>query len=81
VHTGEAIVGNIGADQHLHYTAIGDTVNVAARLQSAALAGGIICSAATLAAAGPGLHATPLGLLTVKGWKQPIEAYAVEGMD
>jgi len=81
VHTGEAIVGNIGADQHLHYTAIGDTVNVAARLQSAAPAGGIICSAATLAAAGPGLHATPLGLLTVKGRKQPVEGYAVEGMD
>lgn len=81
VHTGEAIVGNIGADQHLHYTAIGDTVNVAARLQSAAPAGGIFCSAATLAAAGPGLHATPLGLLTVKGRKQPVEGYAVEGMD
>lgn len=81
VHTGQAIVGNLGSDKYLHYTAIGDTVNVAARLQSAAPAGGIICSAVTLDAAGPGVRATPLGALTVKGRKGVVEAYAVEGLE
>ena len=78
VHTGEAVVGNLGSDEYLHYTAIGDTVNVAARLQSAAPAGGIVCSAVTLAAAGPGVRATALGPLAAKGRKAPIEAFALE---
>ncbi len=81
LHTGEAIVGNLGSEQYQCYTAIGDTVNVAARLQSAAPAGGIICSAAVLKAAGAGLRASPLGQLTVKGRKTPVEAYAIEGID
>ncbi len=81
LHTGVAVVGNLGSEQYLHYTAIGDTVNVAARLQSAAPAGGIVCSAALLKAAGEGVRATPLGPLTVKGRKNPIEAYAIEGIE
>lgn len=80
VHTGEAVVGNLGSEQYMHYTAIGDTVNVAARLQSGAAAGEVICSAATLAAAGEGVVATPLGALTVKGRKNPVEAYRVEAI-
>ena len=52
VHTGPAVVGNLGSDQLMNYTAVGDTVNVAARLQSGAGAGDLVCSAATLAAAG-----------------------------
>ncbi len=81
LHTGEAVVGNLGSDQYMHYTAIGDTVNVAARLQSAAPAGGIICSAALLTAAGDGIRATPLGDLTVKGRKHAVTAFAVDGID
>jgi PAS domain S-box-containing protein len=81
LHTGEAVVGNLGSDQYMHYTAIGDTVNVAARLQSAAPAGGIVCSAALLEAAGEGIQATPLGDLTVKGRKQAITAFAIDGID
>lgn len=81
VHTGEAVVGNLGSEHYMNYTAIGDTVNVAARLQSAAASGEVICSAGALAAVGEGVHATPLGALAVKGRKSPVEAYRVEGMD
>ena len=81
LHTGEAVVGNLGSERYLHYTAIGDTVNVAARLQSAAPAGGIVCSATLLQAAGEGFQARPLGPLLVKGRKQAVEAFAIDGIE
>lgn len=80
VHTGEAMVGNLGSDRYQNFTAIGDTVNVAARLQSQARAGEVICSAAALTAAGTGVRATPLGALELKGRRTPVEAYRVDGM-
>jgi len=80
VHVGEAMVGNLGSEEYQNFTAIGDTVNIAARLQSQAKAGEVICSAAALAQAGPGVLATPLGALELKGRKSPVEAYRVEGL-
>lgn len=81
VHTGEAVVGNLGSAEYLHYTAIGDTVNVAARLQGAAEGGSVICSVAALSAAGAGVRATPLGPLVVKGRRNPVEAYHLESVE
>src|SRR5260221_648759 len=69
VHTGDAMVGNLGSDQYQNFTAIGDTVNVAARLQAQAKAGEVICSAAVLSAAGDGVTAASLGALELKGRK------------
>ena len=80
VHTGEAMVGNLGSDEYQNFTAIGDTVNVAARLQTQARAGEVICSAAVLAAAGAGVTATPLGALELKGRRTPVEAFRIERM-
>lgn len=80
VHSGPAVVGNLGSEQLMTYTAIGDTVNVAARLQSGAPAGSVICSAVTLAAAGPGVEAVALGQLQVKGRTAAVEAYRVEAV-
>ena len=80
VHTGEAMVGNLGSDEYQNFTAIGDTVNVAARLQSQAKMGEVICSAAVLKQAGEGVRATSLGALDLKGRKAPVEAYRVEAM-
>jgi PAS domain S-box-containing protein len=80
VHTGEAMVGNLGSDEYQNFTAIGDTVNVAARLQGQAKAGEVVCSAAVLTAAGEGVRTVPLGALELKGRKMPVEAYRVEGM-
>jgi PAS domain S-box-containing protein len=81
VHTGEAMVGNLGSEQYQNFTAIGDTVNVAARLQGRAKAGEVICSAAALVAAGEGVRTTPLGPLELRGRRTPVEAYRVEGID
>jgi len=80
VHTGEAMVGNLGSEQYQNFTAIGDTVNVAARLQGQAKAGEVICSAAVLTAAGDGVRATSLGALELKGRRTPVEAYRVDSL-
>ena len=80
VHTGDAMVGNLGSDEYQNFTAIGDTVNVAARLQAQAKAGEVICSAAVLTAAGDRVSATSLGALELKGRKTKVEAYRVDGL-
>ena len=54
VHTGPAFVGTVGSDDKLDFTALGDTVNVAARLGSDAGAGELLVSATPLGGAGPG---------------------------
>jgi adenylate cyclase len=56
-------------------------VNVAARLQGQAKAGQVVCSAAALQAAGPGVQTTPLGTLELRGRRTPVEAYRVEGIE
>ena len=81
VHTGEAMVGNLGSERYQNFTAIGDTVNVAARLQGQAKAGEVVCSAAALTAAGAGVRTTPLGALALRGRRTPVDAYRVEGID
>jgi PAS domain S-box-containing protein len=80
VHTGPAMVGNLGAGGYQNFTAIGDTVNVAARLQGHAKAGEIVCSRAVVDAAGDRVRATSLGALELKGRRAPVEAYRVEGV-
>ncbi len=78
VHTGEVVVGNLGTPEFMNYTAVGDTVNVAARLQAAAAVGEVVCSAIALQQAGSPLPALHLGPLAVKGRRQPVDAYRLE---
>jgi adenylate cyclase len=72
VHTGEAFVGTVGADERLDFTALGDTVNVAARLGSDAAAGELLVSGVTWAAAGRS-DVPERRALTVKGRTEPLE--------
>ena len=78
IHTGEAIIGNIGASFRMDYTAIGDTVNTAARLESNALAGQILLSKeAADCLAQAGLSPQYLGGLRVKGKAEEIDVFTI----
>jgi adenylate cyclase len=72
VHTGEAFVGTVGSDDRLDFTALGDTVNVAARLGSDAGAGELLVSGVAWAAGGRGPTAERRAL-SVRGRDEPLE--------
>ena len=81
VHTGFAVVGNIGArDRMQNYTAIGDAVNTAQRLQAGASANTILLSAATYLDVLPYVLAHELDPLSVKGKTHPLSVYQLDGM-
>jgi class 3 adenylate cyclase len=77
VNSGEALVGVLGAESGRSYTVIGDTVNLAARLESRAPAGGVVISASTLRSA-PGSRVQALEPFRVKGRGEPVHAYLVD---
>ncbi|HLI25790.1 MAG TPA: adenylate/guanylate cyclase domain-containing protein [Chloroflexota bacterium] len=79
VNTGEAVAGNIGTAEILSYTAIGDAVNVAARLQARAGPGEILISEATYQQVHHAFAVERLGPLAVKGRRAPVVAYRVLG--
>jgi adenylate cyclase len=79
VHTGDAVVGNIGSARRMEFTAIGDTVNVASRLegQTKSLECAIVASADAVRAAGNVVRTGRHESLKVKGRMVPVEAYEV----
>lgn len=81
INTGVAIVGNIGSQQKMEYTAIGDTVNTAARLESATkdLGADIVLSESTQAAVRDKFALQDLGEIHVKGKAHPLHVYSVKG--
>jgi class 3 adenylate cyclase/tetratricopeptide (TPR) repeat protein len=75
VNTGPVVVGSIGTDLRMDYTAVGDTTNVAARLLQAAERGRILLSEATHRLTAGYFHTRPLGDLHVKGKAEPIQGF------
>jgi class 3 adenylate cyclase len=77
ISSGKAVVGNIGSPQHMDYTAIGDEVNVASRLQSLAKGGEILVSRSIYEATKDLFVFKEIGCIQVKGKKKSVEAFEV----
>jgi class 3 adenylate cyclase len=81
VNTGPALIGNIGSDEFRNFTAIGDTVNLAARLeQEVAEAGQVVLGPTTHEAIKQLAIARPLDPIEVKGKRDPIACFVLEGL-
>jgi adenylate cyclase len=84
LHSGPVVVGNIGTATRMNYTVVGDTVNVAQRIEDLAkelrpdAEVAILLSAATAAALPPGLAVTSLGWHQLRGRDDPTEIFALE---
>jgi class 3 adenylate cyclase len=83
LYTGEAVIGSIGTPKRMEFTAIGDTVNAASRLEGVTkdLKVVIAASQSTLDAAGPGVRTGKRETVTVKGRAEPIVVHEVLGID
>jgi adenylate cyclase len=79
VHTGIAFVGSVGQGRAAELTALGDVVNVAARLASAAAAGEILCTSAAASAAALPMEALELRRLNLRGKSEATEVVVVGG--
>ena len=80
VHCGPAVVGNIGCEFRKDYTAIGDTVNTAARLEANAPRGEIYISRELLERLAGRVQAEPVGPLALKGKANAVEVFRVTGL-
>jgi adenylate cyclase len=80
INTGMVVTGAIGSSRALQYTAIGDAVNVAARLCGAAQAGQVILSEATFRKVQGDVAAVPLPPIRVKGKSDELRVYNAVGL-
>jgi adenylate cyclase len=75
LNTGTAVIGSVGSEAQRSFSAIGDTTNVAARLQAIATPGGIVIGALTRRELGEHATVEPLGAVELKGKSEPVETF------
>jgi PAS domain S-box-containing protein len=79
MHYGEAILGLVGTQNRLDYTAIGDSVNTAKRLQEHASEGQILLTQAVASRVRGQVGLLPMGRLQIKGREEPLEVFELSG--
>nr|MBI2904890.1 AAA family ATPase [Chloroflexota bacterium] len=79
LNTGNVVVGNVGSDLKYEYTAMGDAVNLAARMQSAARPMTVLISEHTQRFIAPVFDCADVGLVEVKGKSEPVQVFEVRG--
>ena len=79
LNSGEVAVRSIGSDLRMDYTVVGQTINVAARMEQMAVPGSILISANTMGFAEGYVQVKPLGPLKVKGLEQSLDVFEVTG--
>src|SRR5213592_4955172 len=80
INTGPVVVGIVGTETASEYTAMGDTVNVAARMQASARPGSVLITAATHRFVSGLVEAVDVGLLELKGKTDAVHAYEITGL-
>jgi len=80
LNTGLVVVGSVGSDLHMEYLAVGDAVNLAARLQAAAEPGQVLISESTARLVRAACELQPLGEISVKGKAEPVAVFAVSAV-
>jgi hypothetical protein len=76
VHAGPVLVGNFGGNRFFDYTAYGDTINTASRLEAAnKILGTRICVSAAVADGAEGFKGRPVGDLMLRGRSEPLRAF------
>ena len=81
VHSGEAVLGLVGTQERLEYTAIGDSVNIAKRLQENAAPGQILISAETYVRVTNSVMARPIDPIKAKGKSELIDVLEISGLE
>lgn len=80
IHSGTAVVGNVGSPDLMNFTAVGDTVNLAARLQQMSFEGRILISNATFERTRDHILTECIGMVKIKGRAEPVLTYEVHGI-
>lgn len=80
INTGPVVVGVVGTDTANEYTAMGDAVNVAARMQAAARPGSVLVTSLTQRFVSPLVEAVDVGMLELKGKSETVHAYEITGL-
>jgi len=80
ISTGSVIMGNVGSPRRMDFTAIGDPVNTASRLQAVARPGAVVISSDTYGEVQDLVEVEPLGGCKLKGKTHPLEVFEVKGV-